>query len=82
MKMNSGRYVICIRSEGAEDLVVRKLYRVLPDESAAVRGYLRVVDESGEDYLYAAEWFVSIEVPEEAERALAATSAASMPRAR
>ena len=82
MKKARPHYVVCVRAEDAEDLKVRKLYRVLPDESAAARGYLRVVDESGEDYLYPAEWFVTVEVPEEAERALAAASPAPTTRAR
>ncbi len=82
MKKARRRYVICVRAEGAEDLEVRKLYRVLPDESAAARGYLRVVDESGEDYLYPAAWFVTVEVTEKAERALAAASPAPSARAR
>jgi len=81
-KKSIARYVICVRSEGAEDLEVRKIYRVLPDESASARGHLRVVDESGEDYLYPAEWFVTVEVPEEAERALAAASPGRTPRSR
>lgn len=75
-------YAICVRTEGAEDLEVRKVYRVLPDESASARGHLRVVDESGEDYLYPADWFVTVEVPEEAKRALAAASPARITRAR
>jgi hypothetical protein len=77
-----GRYVICLRTEGAEDLEVRKVYRVLADESASARGHLRIVDESGEDYLYPAEWFVAVEVPEEAEEALAAAASAKATRAR
>jgi len=76
------RYVICVRTDGAEDLEVRKVYRVLPDESASARGHLRVVDESGEDYLYPAEWFVAVEVNEEAEQALASASPARTTRAR
>lgn len=67
-------YVICIRTEGSEDLEVRKLYRILPDESAASRGHIRVIDESGEDYLYPAEWFLPVAVSEEVERALASLS--------
>jgi hypothetical protein len=42
---------------GSDDLDLGKTYRVLPDESAAGEGYLRVIDESGEDYLYPAEYF-------------------------
>jgi len=52
------RYVVCIRRVGAEDLELRKLYEVRADEAAGKRGYLRVVDESGEDYLYPAGLFV------------------------
>jgi sarcosine oxidase gamma subunit len=81
-KKARNRYVICVRTEGAEDLEVRKVYRLLPDESASARGHLRVVDESGEDYLYPAEWFVAVEVPEEAEEALAAAASAKATRAR
>ena len=46
------------------------LYRVLPDEQAEGHGYLRIVDESGEDYGYAAERFFSIEVPKPLQKAL------------
>ena len=81
-KKSTTRYVICVRSESAEDLEVRKVYHVLPDETALERGHLRVVDESGEDYLYPAEWFVAVEVPEEAEGALAEASPTRTRRAR
>jgi hypothetical protein len=46
------------------------VYRVLPDEAAAEDGYVRVIDESGEDYLYPADYFVPIELPQAAEKAL------------
>lgn len=65
------RFVICIRNDGCDDLEPRKLYQVLPDAAAAAEGYLRVVDESGEDYLYPADYFVSVELPEAAVEALA-----------
>lgn len=68
-KLN-GRFVICIRNEECEDLEPRKLYRVLADEAAAADGYLRVIDESGEDYLYPESYFLSIELPKAAEEAL------------
>jgi hypothetical protein len=64
------RFVICIRNEDCEDLEPRKVYRVLPDEAAAEDGYIRVIDESGEDYLYPADYFVPIELPQAAEKAL------------
>ena len=64
------KFVICIRNEECEDLEPRKLYRVLPDKAAAADGYIRVIDESGEDYLYPEEYFLHIELPKAAEKAL------------
>ena len=61
---------LCIRNDDCEDLERRKVYRVLPDEDAAREGYVRVVDESGEDYLYPASYFVLVELPQEAREAL------------
>jgi len=58
------RYVICIRNEGCEDLMLRKVYEVIPDEAAAKDDYIRVTDESGEDYLYPAACFIPIELPQ------------------
>jgi hypothetical protein len=54
-----GKFVLYIRNEDCEDLEPRKLYLVLPDETAAADGYLRVIDESGEDYLYPQDYFLS-----------------------
>jgi hypothetical protein len=64
------KFVVCIRNDDCEDLEPRKLYRVLPDESAAGEGYIRVIDDSGEDYLYPEEYFCPIELPKAAEKAL------------
>ncbi len=64
------KFAICISNENCEDLEVSKVYRIIADESAARDGYVRVIDESGEDYLYPAEYFVPIELPQAAERAL------------
>ena len=70
-KNDTPRFALCINNEGYEDdLKVRMVYRVLPDESAALSDYLRIVDETGEDYLYPAPLFVAIEVPQEAEATL------------
>ncbi|MBM4429051.1 MAG: hypothetical protein FJ026_01715 [Chloroflexi bacterium] len=66
------RFVICIRNNGCDDLEIGKVYQVMADVSAAQDGYLRVIDESGEDYLYPADYFVAITLPEDAERALLA----------
>lgn len=68
------RFVICLRSDGVHDLELRKLYEVLPDEEATREGYLRVIDESGEDYLYPAERFGAVELSKEVEEAVAARS--------
>jgi hypothetical protein len=53
---------------------------VLPDRGAAAEGYLRIVDESGDDYLYPAEYFVFLELPQKAKRALGRTQERSRRR--
>ena len=66
-KATKPAFVLCIRNDGYQaSLEPRKLYRTLPDEFAVAKGLLRVIDESGEDYLYPADYFVPIVVPEEA----------------
>ena len=58
------RFVVCIEnSTYPASLELHKIYRVLPDKDAAEDGDLRVIDESGEDYLYPAEWFSAIDPP-------------------
>lgn len=70
-KTSNPRFAICINnSEYPASLERHKIYRVLPDADAAEDGDLRVIDESGEDYLYPADYFVVIEVPQEIARAL------------
>lgn len=65
-------YVVCLDNAGySASLETRKIYRRLPDPKAEADGLIRVVDESGEDYLYPAESFVSIDVPESVERVFA-----------
>lgn len=64
------RFVICIKNEACEDLHPRKIYQTLPDETADQDGYIRVIDESGEDYLYPQDYFVPIDLPQAAEEAL------------
>jgi hypothetical protein len=65
------QFAICVNNEGYEDdLKLRMVYRVLSDESAARSSYVRIVDETGEDYLYPAAYFVMIDVPQDAESAL------------
>src|SRR5260370_8731966 len=62
-------YALCVENRGAEDLEIRKVYRVLHDKGAAATGYMRGIDESGEHYLYPADYFVSVELPQKAKRA-------------
>jgi hypothetical protein len=64
------RFVVCVQNEACEDLELRKIYQVLPDESAAEDSCIRVIDESGEDYLYPADYFMPIELPQALEEAL------------
>jgi len=69
----SSEFVVCVRNEGFEaSLSVRKLYRVLPDTEAETQSLIRVVDETGEDYLYPEELFAPVEVTKDTASALAA----------
>ena len=63
-------FALCIREDDCDDLEVRKIYQVLPDDRAARDGYLRVIDESGEDYLYPESYFVRVRLPRKAQDAL------------
>ena len=73
---NQHQFVICIKNEGCEDLILHKIYQVLPDATAAREGYWRVVDESGEDYLYPQACFLSVELPQVVENALLVSAVA------
>ena len=69
-------FAICVRNSGvAASLELRKVYRLIQDRAATSQGLVRVVDESGEDYLYPDTFFVPIEVPKAAVRAFAKRSA-------
>ena len=59
------QFAICVANEGYDDLEALKLYQVLPDAKAAGVGCIRVIDESGEDYLYPAERFVAVDFPKD-----------------
>jgi hypothetical protein len=68
---SKARFAVCIKNKGYEaSLEIGKLYRVISDETAERHGYLRIVDESGEDYGYAASRFFAIDVPRPLERVL------------
>lgn len=74
MKQRKGsgpQFAVCIDNRGyPASLELHKIYRVLPDEDAAKDGDMRIIDESGEDYLYPASYFMVIELPRAVERKL------------
>jgi len=68
------KFALCIEDKDCEDLEKRKIYQVLPDDEAEKEGYLRVVDDSGEDYLYPRSYFILVQLPREAQEALQVAS--------
>lgn len=72
-KSKGAPYVVCIENgEYDLDLIVGKIYRAAKPEPKDHASELRIIDESGEDYLYPADWFVPVELPRKAQRALTA----------
>lgn len=70
-KRSPTRFVLCVKNSGyPASLELLKIYRSLPDRSAASRNYVRVIDESGEDYLYPKDYFVPIRLPKKAQVAI------------
>jgi hypothetical protein len=67
------RFAICINTDDPDLLTPRMVYEVLPDESAAKSDYIRVIDNEGEDYLYPANYFILVDFPQAAKRALLRT---------
>jgi hypothetical protein len=71
MKRGELQFVVCIKNKDyAASLELRKLYQVVADETAAKLRQIRVIDESGEDYLYPEEYFVPVRLPQSAEKAV------------
>ena len=69
-------FVICVSNKGyAASLELRKIYQVIPDKAAADLHQLRVIDESGEDYLYPEDFFVRVQLPQAVERAVRSATA-------
>ena len=64
------QFAICIRTDDSDLLTPRRIYEVLPDQSAAKSKYVRVIDNEGEDYLYPAAYFVFTDFPPAVEQAL------------
>jgi hypothetical protein len=69
------QFAICVENEGyPASLELWKVYRVLPDEKAAKHQLVRIIDESGEDYLYSESSFASIKLPQAVEKAMLAAT--------
>lgn len=74
MKTTAKKFVVCLKNKGYEvSLEPRKIYQVLPDPDAARHRQLRVIDESGDDYLYSAAYFSPIELPQPVRKAVLAS---------
>ncbi len=71
-------FAVCVAHDGCDDLSAGMLYRVLPDEAAMGEDLLRVIDDSGEDYLYPASRFVIVTVPQAEELKLLAVAPANV----
>lgn len=73
--MNKSRFAICIKNKGySASLEVRKLYAIVRDTAVEKRGLIRVIDESGDDYVYPASFFVAAELPQRVQKVIAAAS--------
>jgi hypothetical protein len=71
MKRTEAEFAVCVKNKGyAASLELGKLYQVVSDEAAAKLKQIRVVDESGVDYLYPEQYFVAVRLPQSAEKAV------------
>ena len=77
--LRGSRFVVCVNNDGYQaSLELNKIYVALPDRDAA-HGDLRVVDESGEDYLFSADRFVTIDVPQAVRASIGRASSHASP---
>ncbi len=76
----SDQFVVCVQNEAECDLIPRKIYQVRRDDAAAADGLLRIIDDSGEDYLYPATYFEALELPAKIQRALTTPSEPALQR--
>jgi len=70
-QQNEQKFALCIRVDECDDLELRKIYQVISDKRAEKDGFLRIIDESGEDYLYPVTYFVLVSLPVKAQKAMA-----------
>ncbi len=72
LSLSQPSFVVCVdNTDYPASLEQRKIYEVLPDAQAAEHSLVRVVDESGEDYLYPSDYFIAVELPQPVQQALA-----------
>jgi hypothetical protein len=72
---DGSQFVVCVANDGyPASLELHKIYRVLPDKQAQRDGDLRIIDESGEDYLYPSKWFVPVKIPQAVKTSLLGAS--------
>jgi hypothetical protein len=77
VQQSTGSFALCMEDGGMEDLEARKVYQTLPDREAKREGYVRIIDESGEDYIYPADLFVPVKLPAAVARRLRNRAAVS-----
>jgi hypothetical protein len=66
-RKTASEFLLCVKNDDyPASLEVRKVYQAISDEAAAARHFVRIIDESGEDYLYPDSYFVAIELPQAA----------------
>jgi hypothetical protein len=82
VQQTAGSFALCVEDGGMEDLEARKVYQVLPDREASREGYVRIIDESGEDYMYPSDLFVPLKLPPAVVRRFKKRMEARAPRVR
>ena len=71
MRQNGKTFAVCVSNKGyPASLEIRKLYQVIPDQQAGKMGQIRVVDESGQDYLYPEQYFAPVQLPQDIAKAV------------
>jgi hypothetical protein len=70
MRDNIIQFAICVQNQDCEDIELLKLYQILKDDSAAKDDYIRIIDESGEDYIYPQNNFIVINLSQQIEKTL------------
>ena len=79
---SKSQFAVCINNaEYPASLELHRIYRIIPDKEAAADGDLRIIDESGEDYLYPASFFLTLEIPRATAQALHKSLGGSLKKA-